>query len=228
MSNIFIKDIIGVSGSIYDVPEDDFEIADATSGLVKLFDTVPDLVYDRVLAWVETNTEIEGYRVLSCMVEKFFYKEKECPDTTEIQEMTSLIKDALESDFDINSIGEQVVNIFQAGAYFSWQRHLKEKYVCPTSVEDSIVVGGKEKRGRWFNNGDLVLGANKRIDGERLRVVGGGIRIEANGNKRGDISFTVRDKDPISPGEGDMWYNSNQHCFKYYDGAEVQILGGTW
>jgi hypothetical protein len=224
MSNIFIKDIIGISGSIYDVPEDDSEISSATGGLHRLLQQVSGLSYDRVLAWVEDSSELDGCRVLSGMIEKFYYRDKECPDTTEVNQMSADIKFILESDSQINSIGDQTVNIFQTGAYFWWKRSEKHNCLFPTVEEDSIVVGGQQENGRWFPDGSLVLGGNEIRSDERLRIVGGGIRIESEDKWRGDISFTPRTVDPMNPDEGDVWYNSSEGFLKYFDGSEVVVL----
>jgi hypothetical protein len=179
MSNIFITVIVG-SGT-YAIPTNDTELAAATSGLDTLLGGVANLDYDRVLAWVEDfggPDGAEGVRSLNCLVEKFTYLTKECPSEAEVDTMTAAIESALEADANITSIGNQQVHLFQAGAYFLWNRDIAGGFLYPTTTSDDVVVGGSgSPNGKWFDDGDLVLGAAAMSGTEKLRVVGD-VRVE--------------------------------------------------
>jgi hypothetical protein len=174
MSNIFITDIVG-SGT-YAIPTNDSELAAATSGLDTLLSGVANLSYNQVLAWVEDSggpDGAEGVRSLNCLVEKVTYLTKECPSESEVDTMTAAIESALEADANITSIGYQQVNIFQTGEYFLWNRDSSGGFLYPNTATDDVVVGGNvSPDGKWFNDGDLVLGAAAMSGSERLRIVG--------------------------------------------------------
>lgn len=277
MSNIFITDIVGTIG----IPSNDIQLATATSTLDGLLSGVANLTYDRVLAWVEDQAGpngAEGIRTLNCMVEKFTYIGDECPSEANVDALGAAVEAALEGDPSITSIGQQQYHLFQAGAYFLWQRDAAGGFLYPTITTDDIAVGGHvAPAGKWFDDGDLVLGDSTMAGTERLRVVAGGVRVEksdsgavpgiyvvasgshpaaqqavyvnvsvnsigldinssasskplinltpTNANTRGDIAFgTARTSDPISPFEGDLWYNSTDNYYRYYDGAATQTL----
>lgn len=115
MSNILIKDIIGIND--FSVPTDDTELATATNGLDSILSGVSGLIYLRVLAWVEDSGGpggAEGVRVLSCLVEAFNYGSDECPSESEVNTLVGAIETALENDSDIISIGAQEYDIFAA------------------------------------------------------------------------------------------------------------------
>ncbi len=203
MSNIFITDIIGAGD--FAVPVDDAALATATTELDTLLGGVANLSYDRVLAWVETNNGASPPRTLNCVVEKFEYSGEECPDSTETQTMTAAIESTLEGDPDITSIGIQQVHIFQAGPYFLWDRYAGPGYVFPSISTDDVIVGGlAAPTGKWFDDGDLVLGDDVLSGSERTRVVGNA-RIE------GGFLMTEQASVPISPGagEGVFWVYNN-------------------
>lgn len=247
MSNIFITDVIGTG--TYAVPTQDSELASATSGFDGLLSTVANLAYDRVLAWVEDAGGpggAEGNRTLNCLVEKFTYLSKECPSETEVDTMTAAIEAALEADANITSIGEQQCHLFQAGAYFLWNRD-SSGFLYPNVATDDVAVGPfASPNGKWFDDGDLVVGGNTMAGSEVLRVNGTAL-IDQDGNAigldvdseatdsplinlqpivtndRGDVAFgTVRTADPASPDEGDLWYNSTDDVMRFYDGSAVQ------
>jgi hypothetical protein len=203
MSNIFITDIIGAGD--FAVPIDDAALATATTELDALLGGVANLSYDRVLAWVETNNGASPPRTLNCVVEKFEYSGEECPDSTETQTMTAAIESTLEGDPDITSIGVQQVHIFQAGPYFLWDRYSGPGYVFPSISTDDVIVGGlAAPAGKWFDDGDIVLGDDVMSGSERTRVVGNA-RIE------GGFLMTEQASVPISPGagEGVFWVYNN-------------------
>lgn len=277
MSNIFITDIVGTIG----IPGNDVQLASATAALDGLLSGVANLTYDRVLAWVEDQAGpdgSEGVRTLNCMVEKFTYLGDECPSEANVDAAGTAIEAALEGDPSITSIGQQQYHLFQTGAYFWWQRDSAGGFLYPTISTDDIAVGGHvAPKGKWFDDGDLVLGDSTMTGAERLRVAAGGVRVEKsdagavpgiyvqaysshpvgqpaalldvdvnsigldidseatskplinlqalNANTRGDIAFgTARTADAVSPFEGDLWYNSTDNYYRYYDGAATQTL----
>jgi hypothetical protein len=174
MSNIFITDIVGTNN--YAVPTDDTELATATSGLDTILSAVANLTYDRVLAWVEDSGGpggAEGNRTLNCLVEKFTYNTDECPSEAEVDTMIAAIEAALEADADITSVGNQQVHIFQAGAYFLWNRDASGGFLYPNTPTDDVAVGPfASPTGKWFADGDLVLGASAMTSTEKLKIVG--------------------------------------------------------
>jgi hypothetical protein len=247
MSNIFVTDIIGQND--FAVPASDAALATATTELDALLTTVAGLTYDRALAWVETKDGAGAFRTLNCLIEKFYYNGEECPDASEVNTMTSAIKTKLEGDADITSIADQQVHIFQAGAYFLWQRDAAGGFLYPNTSTDDVAVGSYlSPAGKWFDDGDLVLGGNTMTGTERLKVVGSalidqdanalGLDIDSEAtsaplinlqpivtNARGDIAFgTARTADPAAPNEGDVWYNATNNCLAYYDGTAAHCL----
>jgi hypothetical protein len=250
MSNIFITDVIGAG--TYAIPTNDTQLAAATTGFDGLLSGVANLTYDRVLAWVEDQggpDGAEGIRTLNCMVEKFTYLAKECPSEAEVDSMTTAIEAALEADANITSVDQQQCHLFQAGAYFLWQRDSAGGFLYPNVTTDDVAVGGHvAPTGKWFDDGDLVLGGNTMTGTERLKVVGSalidqdndavGLDIDSEAadaplinlqplvtNDRGDIAFGVaRTSDPGAPDEGDVWYNSTNNCLAYYDGTSAHCL----
>lgn len=250
MSNNFITDIIGTG--TYAIPTNDAQLAAATTGFDGILSGVANLAYDRVLAWVEDQggpNGAEGIRTLNCMVEKLTYLGKECPDETQVDTMTAAIEAALEADAGITSIDQQQCHLFQAGAYFLWQRDAAGGFLYPNIITDDVAVGGHAApKGMWFDDGDLVLGAAVMTGTERLKVVGSAlidqdgnalgldVDSEATGqplinlqqiltNTRGDIAFgTVRTADPGAPTEGDIWYNSSLHCLRWHDGTSAHCM----
>lgn len=277
MSNIFITDIVGSIG----IPSNDTQLASATSTFDSILSGVANLTYDRVLGWVEDQAGpggAEGTRTLNCMVEKFTYLTQECPSETQVDTLGAAIETALEADPSITTIDEQQYHLFQTGAYFLWQRDAAGGFLYPATTTDDVAVGGHvSPAGKWFDDGDLVLGTDVMSGTERLRVVDGGARIEKSDssagnalfvqvsgshpaaqqaalldvdvnsigldidseasskalvnlqplvtNTRGDIAFgTVRTSNPVSPNEGDVWYNATNHCLTYYDGTYDRCL----
>lgn len=172
MSNIFITDIIG-SGT-YAVPGADASLAAATAGLETLLSGVANLTYDRVLAWVEDQEGpdgAEGVRTLNCLIEKFTYLTKECPSEAEVDALGAAIEAALEADASITSVSQQQFHIFQAGAYFLWNRDAAGGFLYPNTTTDDVAVGGHvSPAGKWFNDGDMVLGDDSMSGTERLLV----------------------------------------------------------
>jgi len=209
MSNIFITDIVGTIG----IPGTDAQLAAATATLDGLLSGVANLTYDRALAWVEDQggpDGAEGTRTLNCMVEKITYLTQECPSEAQVDTMTAAIEAALEADASITSIGEQQCHLFQAGAYFLWNRDSAGGFVYPNTITDDIVVGGHaDPAGKWFNDGDLVLGDDSMNGDEVLRVVGdarieGGVTMEEyaaepTSTAAGEGSWWVKNDDPTTP-----------------------------
>ena len=178
MSNIFITDIVGTIG----IPGNDAQLSAATTTLDGLLSGVANLDYDRVLAWVEDQAGPdggEGIRTLCCLVEKFTYLTQECPSETQVDTLGAAIEAALEADASITTVGEQQYHLFQAGAYFLWNRDAAGGFLYPNTVSDDVAVGGHAApKGKWFDDGDLVLGTDSMSGVERLRVYDGGARIE--------------------------------------------------
>jgi hypothetical protein len=279
MSNIFITDIVGSIG----IPGNDAQLASATTTFDGLLSGVANLTYDRVLGWVEDQAGpdgAEGVRTLNCLVEKFTYLTQECPSETQVDTLGAAIEAALEADATITTVGEQQYHLFQAGAYFLWNRDAAGGFLYPNTTTDDVAVGGHvAPQGKWFDDGDLVLGGDTMAGDERLRVIDGGARVEKsdgssenglyvqvsgshpaaqqaalldvdvnsigldidseatskalinlqpiNANTRGDIAFGVtRTADPLSPSEGDVWYNSTLHCLRWYDGTNSHCMQG--
>jgi hypothetical protein len=169
MSNIFITNIVGAG--TYAVPTTDAELAAATAGLDTHIDNIANLDFSRVLAWVETEDGVGAFRTLNCVIENFVYNGEECPDAAETVTLTAAISAELVADANITSIGDQQVHIFQTGAYFLWSRNAAGGYLYPTTAGDDVAVGAGPN-GRWFDDGDLVLGAAAMSGAEKLRVVG--------------------------------------------------------
>jgi hypothetical protein len=241
MSNIFITDIVG-SGT-YAIPTNDSELAAATAGLNTILSGVANLDYDRVLAWVEDTggpDGAEGVRSLNCLIEKFTYLTDECPSESEVDTMTAAIESALEADANITSIGIQHVHIFQAGDFFLWSRDSSSGFLYPTTITDDIAVGGHASpNGKWFDDGDLVLGAAAMSGTEKLRVVGDS-RFEGGSVVTGLTSeltgFELTEQAVVpgggpSAGEGTFWVKNDTPSRPYFtDDAGTDyplLLGGA-
>lgn len=241
MSNIFITDIVGTG--TYAVPTDDTELAAATSGLDTLLSGVSNLSYDRVLAWVEDSggpDGAEGTRTLNCLVEKFTYLTNECPSETQVDTMIAAIESALEADANITSVGNQQVHIFQTGAYFLWNRDASGGFLYPNTATDDVAVGPfATPTGKWFDDGDLVLGAAAMSGTEKLRVVGSA-RIDTNGQLLiadsatiPPLNLTERSAAPSSPSAGDIYVDDGTNTgsgspgFRRYTGAVWEDMGAT-
>jgi hypothetical protein len=173
MSNIFVTDIIGTG--TYAVPTDDTELASASSGLNTLLGGVANLTYDRVLAWVEDSGGpggAEGNRTLNCLIEKFTYLTDECPSEANVDTMIAAIESTLEADANITSVDRQDVHIFQAGAYFLWNRDSAGGFLYPNTATDDVAVGPfASPNGKWFDDGDLVLGTDAMVGAEQLYIL---------------------------------------------------------
>ena len=239
MSNIFITEIVGAS--TYAIPTNDAELAAATAGFNTILSGVANLAYDRVLAWVEDAggpDGAEGVRSLNCLVEKFTYLAKECPDESQVDTMTAAIEAALEADVNITSIGQQQVHIFQAGAYFLWNRDAAGGFLYPTTTTDDVAVGGHvAPTGKWFDDGDLVLGAAAMSGAEKLRVVGSQ-RIDTNGQLLivdsatiPPLNLTERSAAPAAPNAGDIYVDDGTNTgsgspgWRRYTGAVWEDMG---
>jgi hypothetical protein len=199
MSNIFITDIFGQNA--FAVPASDSEMATATAALDAILSGLgPQLSYERIVSWVDTANGVAPVRTLNCLLERMKYNGEECPDTAEVQTVTGAIETALENDGDIFSIGLQQVHLFQ-GPDFSWQRD-SSGFVYPTTAADDIAVGSYlAPSGKWFQDGDMVLGGSvMSAKGEVLRVIGDE-RIEGGSLMDGFNAV------PISPsaGQGTYW-----------------------
>lgn len=213
MSNIFITDIVGTS--TYAIPTNDTQLASATSGFDTILSGVANLSYDRVLAWVEDAGGpggAEGTRTLNCLIEKFTYLTKECPSETEVDTLSTAIENALESDGNITSVDQQQYHLFQAGAYFLWNRDASGGFLYPNTATDDVAVGSfAAPAGKWFNDGDLVLGAAAMSGTEVLRVVGDA-RVE------GDVALTeLSDHSTASvAGLGIFWVKDDAPNVPYF------------
>jgi hypothetical protein len=179
MSNIFINQIAGTTD--FAIPASDAALATATSSLDALLSTVSGLAYDRVLAWVETRGGAGAPRTLSCVIEKFTFNGEICPSASELYDgagngLTELIAAALVGNHggagNITSIGDQDVSLVETTAEFYWQRDIAGGFLYPTTQTDDVAVGGSTPAGKWFQDGDLVLGAAAMSGTEKLRVVG--------------------------------------------------------
>jgi hypothetical protein len=177
MSNIFIRDIDGVGGSVFAVPTSDAELAAASAALNAIVTTVPTLSYAALLAWVETSDGGSASRTLNALVQNFEYNTKECPTAAEVDTMTAAIKALLEANVNINSIGSQQVSLYQVAGVQPITRD-PAGFVYPTEATDEFYIGGATPNGIWFPDGDMVLGASGMFGTERLRVVGD-VRIES-------------------------------------------------
>lgn len=213
MSNVFITKIIG--NGTYAIPTNDAQLAAATAGFDALLSGVAGLAYDRVLAWVEDQEGpdgAEGVRTLNCLIEKFTYLTKECPSEAEIDTLGLAMEAALEADASITSIDQQQFHLFQAGAYFLWNRDAAGGFLYPNVTTDDVVVGGHvAPTGKWFADGDLVLNGNTMSGTEVLRV-SGSVLIDTNGQLSiadsatiPPINITERAAEPTSPAVGDIY-----------------------
>jgi len=59
---------------------------------------------------------------------------------------------------------------------------------------------------------------------ERVFISSSGIRIYNTSSSQGDLQFVARTADPTSPVEGNLWFNTTDNVFRYYDGGSVQTL----
>lgn len=227
MSNIFITDIVGTG--TYAIPTNDTQLASATSGFDTILSAVANLVYDRVLAWVEDAGGpggAEGTRTLNCLVEKFTYLTKECPSETEVDTLSAAIEAALEADANITSVDQQQYHLFQAGAYFLWNRDASGGFLYPNTATDDVAVGPfASPNGKWFDDGDLVLGAAAMSASEVLRVVGDA-RVE------GDVALTELSDHSTTPvaGLGIFWVKDDTPNVPYFTddtGTDHLLLPST-
>jgi hypothetical protein len=227
MSNIFITDIVGTG--TYSIPTNDAELAAATAGFDAILSGVANFAYDRVLAWVEDQAGpngAEGIRTLNCLVEKFTYLTKECPSETEVDTIGAAIEAALEADANITSIDQQQYHLFQAGAYFLWNRDGTGGFLYPNTPTDDVAVGPfASPNGKWFDDGDLVLGGNTMSGTEKLRV-SGSLLIDSNGKLTivdsatiPPLNITERSTEPSAPNVGDIYLD---------DGTNSDSGAPTW
>jgi hypothetical protein len=225
MGNIFIKDIIGDTD--FSIPTDDTELAEATSELDTILQGVSDFRYVRALAWVETRDGASAYRTLNCLVERFEYDTtgggawQECIDASEAQTLTGAIETALVQDHgapgEITSIGDQDLHVYLKGEYYLWERDTSSGFLFTGQSGDDVTVGGSSPNGKWFDNGELVLGGTTVDDTEVLRVVGNE-RIEAG------LLMTEQGSVPITTGagEGTFWVlNTSPTLPRFTDDAGV-------
>lgn len=117
MSNIFIREVDG--SGIYDIPENDVQLAAATAGLDALIGTIPGLSYGRILAWVEDSGGpggAEGTRTLNCFIQTFTYGGLECPPEQgvgSIDVLVGLVESTLQADPNISTIGAQQYSLYE-------------------------------------------------------------------------------------------------------------------
>jgi hypothetical protein len=211
MSDIFITEIVGQND--FAIPANDAALGTATTELDALLTTVANLSYKRVLAWVNDAggpDGAEGVRSLNCLVEQFEYSNEECPDATETATMTAAIESTLEADADITSIGAQQVHVNLKDEYYFWERDTGSEFVYTQDPTDDIGVGGSTPNGKWFQDGDLVLGGNTMSGTEVLRVVGTE-RIE------GGLLMVEQAAVPLSPAAGEATY------WVFDNGASVNV-----
>ena len=108
MSGIFIRNIVG-SGA-YDVPDNDTQLTNATSGLDALLSGIAGLTYDSANAWVTTDDD-SGTRYLNCNINDFTYGGSICPSITDSTTLMALINSTLVADPDITSINQIDMNL---------------------------------------------------------------------------------------------------------------------
>jgi hypothetical protein len=232
MSNIFIRDIVGSND--FAVPTNDTELATATTELDAIVSGVSNLSYDVLIAWVETKDGGSAPRSLNASVQTFEYSGEECPDSTEVQTMTTAIKAALEADVDITSIGEQQVSLFQVSQVQPWLRD-SGGFVHTRVATDDIYVGGATPNAVLFDDGDAVFGGSAMSGTEKLRVVGAG-RIEGKLTVTGlidptGLKCTEQSADPgaTGAGEGTFWVKDDSPSTPYFTddtGADHNLLAG--
>jgi hypothetical protein len=204
MSNIFITNIIGTID--FAVPTNDTDLGDATTALDAVLSTLsPDLIYGRIIAWVEDSHGpggATGARTLNCLVEGFLYLTLECPSEAEIDALGLLIETTLVADHGaagiIASVDVQQYNLFYGGANTLWKRDIAGGFLYPATSSDRITVGGTGvPTGCWFaaTGGGLALGSVTRNGVEKFYIhdddvdsptLGAYIKLEKTGvaNKR--------------------------------------------
>ncbi|HUV13231.1 MAG TPA: hypothetical protein VMY18_06285, partial [Acidobacteriota bacterium] len=223
MSNIFITDIVGAG--VYAVPTNDAELATATAGLNSRLASVSGLSYDRVLAWVEDSGgpgAVEGARTLNCLIEKFTVSGAECPSESDVDALIAAIEFNLELDADITSVGNQQVHIFQAGAYFLWNRDVSGGFLYPNVDTDDVAVGPfAAPTGMWFADGDLVLGAAAMSGTEVLRIVGDAL-VEGVVGATG-VTLAQQGSDPggTGAGEGTFFVKNDNPTTPYFASSDT-------
>ncbi len=206
MSNLFVRDIVGNAGGDLRLPADDTELATATTRLDTQLQTIgSSFKYDRVVAWVETTDGGSAPRTLNCLIERFTYDsgggDEECPSASETQTMTAAIETAIEAyDSPNTTVGSQDVHIF-ASVPLIWDRDTSGGFVYPTNATDDVVVGSfSAPAGKWFNDGDMVLGGATMVGAEVLRSAGH-IRIEG-GTLMAEASSVPL---AVTAGHGEFW-----------------------
>jgi pectin methylesterase-like acyl-CoA thioesterase len=107
-------------------------------------------------------------------------------------------------------------------AQFYWSKDLDNGFVYPTITTDDVVVGGAASpQGRWFDDGDLVLGGNAMSGTEVLYTIGSQ-RLEAGGclmTERASVSAPAA-------GDGVFWVESTSPSLPKFtdDGPNTYTL----
>jgi hypothetical protein len=234
MSNIFIRDIVGDTD--FSVPTNDTELNEATTELDNILSGVANLSYDVLLAWVETKDGAGAPRSLNCSLQTFTYSGEECPDSSEVQTMTTTIEASLVQDHgapgEITSIGEQQVSLFVVSYAAPWLRD-SAGFVQTRVATDDIYVGGATPNSRLYDDGRAAFGAAAVSGSEKVRVAGG-LLVEGKLTVTGTIDPTdlVLDEQtdhPTAPaaGKGILWVRDdtpNVLVFTDDDGTDT-VLG---
>jgi hypothetical protein len=238
MSKVFVQNIVGSGSGDLKVPTTDAELATATSRLdTQLSTQATNLDYERVFAWVQTRDGASAPRTLNAYIEQVAYDsgggDEEVPDSSETDTMTDEIKDAIEAyDSPNTSVGAQAVDLLLHGEYYLWKRDDASGFLYPNTTTDDIAIGGTTPDGKWFQDGDLVLGGNTMSGTEKLYVVGDAFVEDAwlmteesttpIAPSTGEGTFWVRDSVPTLPGFTDD--AGLEHTLAYVDTDLTSLL----
>lgn len=117
MSNLFISDIVGTG--VYVPPSADIALHSLDQYFCDLLVAVPDLVFERAIAWVKDSARPgggEGSRTLNCLLTGVLYDSKKCPTEAEVDTLVAATRAALlaaSGDGTITSVGVQEYNIVE-------------------------------------------------------------------------------------------------------------------
>ena len=109
MSNILIRNIVG--DGTYAVPETGAALGFAGNGFETLLSGVA------LLSWVSVQAIVEdvegGSRTLACKVDVFAYNTSNCPSEAVLDGLSTQIKDVLEADASIDTVGDITYDLFR-------------------------------------------------------------------------------------------------------------------
>lgn len=129
MSDIFISDIVGEG--VFAIPDGNLDMTDTANGLFFIIEDAAitvglyGFVYIGIYAWVRDDAPAgggEGTRSLCMYIDAFGLDPdpgavEECPSAAQMDSLFTAIKNALEANADITSIGTQRATLYFSGHY---------------------------------------------------------------------------------------------------------------